>query len=104
MKIAILKTGGKQYLVSENQKIEIEKLKSKSDEIIFKDVLLYADENNFLLGQPKLDKVIVKGEFVREKKVKTVILKYRPKTRYRKKQGYKKITWIVKIKEISLEK
>ena len=102
MKIAIIQTGGKQYLVEEGKEIEIEKLKNVDPEKIeFKDVLLYADDNNFLLGQPKLDNVSVLGTLVKEKKNKTVVLKYKPKTRYRKKKGYKKITWIVKIEKIN---
>ncbi len=105
MKIAVLETGGKQYLVEEGSKIEIEKLKEKPEgEIIFDNVLLYADDEKFLIGKPKLENVKISAEFLKEKKTKTTILKYKPKTRYRKKKGYKKITWIIKIKKISLEK
>ncbi|GIW65049.1 MAG: 50S ribosomal protein L21 [Candidatus Parcubacteria bacterium] len=102
MKIAIFKTGGKQYLVEEGAKIEIEKLKNKNkeDKLIFDEVLLYADDNDFLLGRPYLKNVVVEASLVREKKNKILIIKYRPKTRYRKKSGHKKITWIVKIEKI----
>jgi large subunit ribosomal protein L21 len=104
MKIAIIETGGKQYLVEEGKKIEIEKIKNhNSSTIEFKNVLLYADDNNFLIGQPKLNNVSVIGELIKEKKNKTLVLKYRPKTRYRQKKGYKKITWIVEIKKITQE-
>jgi large subunit ribosomal protein L21 len=104
MKIAIIETGGKQYLVEEGRKIEIEKIKNyNSSTIEFKNVLLYADDNNFLIGEPKLDNVSVVGELIKEKKNKTLILKYKSKTRYRKKKGYKKITWIVEIKKITQE-
>jgi large subunit ribosomal protein L21 len=103
MKIAVLETGGKQYLVEEGSKIEIEKLSDEPQkEIVFSDVLLYADDEKFLLGQPKLNNVKISGELLKVKKNKTIILKYKPKTRYLKKKGYKKITWIVKIREISL--
>jgi len=104
MKIAVIQTGGKQYLVEEGKEIEIEKIKNVDPENIeFKDVLLYCDEKNFLLGKPKLDNVTVTGKLVREKKNKTVILKYKPKTRYLKKKGYKKTTWLVKIEKINAE-
>lgn len=104
MKIAVLETGGKQYLVEEGSKIEIEKLKEKPErEIVFNNVLLYADDEKFLVGKPKLENVKISAELLREKKTKTTILKYKPKTRYRKKKGYKKITWVVKIKKINLE-
>jgi len=104
MKIAVIKTGGKQYLVEEGKKIEIDKLNQDSKEnIIFKDVLFYADDNQILIGNQCLNKVEVKANFLREKKQKTVVLKYRPKTRYRKKKGYKKITWLITIEDINLK-
>lgn len=104
MKLAILRTGGKQYLIEEGSKIEIEKLKDKKDKLVFNDVLLYADDDKFLLGQPVLDNVNVEASLIREKKIKTSILKYRPKTRYRRRSGHKKITWIIKVEKINLLK
>lgn len=114
MKVAVLKTGGKQYLVEEGSKIEIEKIKDiekkmkengdKNPEIVFQDILLYADDNQILIGKPRVENVNVVGKLIREKKTKTLILKYKPKTRYRKKKGYKKITWIVQIEKINLER
>lgn len=101
-KIAVIKTGGKQYLVEEGKIVEIEKIKNANRENIeFKDVLLYADENDFLIGKPLLSNVLVSGKLIKGKKKKTVILKYKPKTRYRKKKGYKKITWLVEINKIT---
>ncbi len=104
MKIAIIETGGKQYLVEEGKKIEIEKIKNiDPQKIIFDKVLLYADDNNFAVGQPYLENIEVTAKLLKEKKNKTVILKYKPKTRYRKKKGYKKFTWIVTINQINLK-
>ncbi len=105
MKIAVIETGGKQYLVKENDQIKIDPIKKVEDtkNINFQNVLLYADEENFLIGQPKLENVSVIGELLRENKKKIKILKYKPKTRYRKKKGYKIFTWLVEIKEIKLK-
>jgi len=104
MKIAVIKTGGKQYLVEKDKKIEIDKLSDDlKNNLVFKDVLLYADDNQFLIGSQCLNKVEVKAKFLREKKNKTLVLKYRSKTRYRKKKGYKKITWVVSIEDINLK-
>ena len=103
MKIAVIETGGKQYLVEEGKKIEIEKIKNANpEEIIFDKVLLYADDENFLIGQPYLENINVQAKLLKEKKNKTLVFKYKPKTRYRKKKGYKKFTWIVEIKNINL--
>lgn len=104
MKIAILETGGKQYLVEEGKKIEIEKIKNLNlEKIIFDKILLYADDNSLLIGQPYLDNILVTAKFLKEKKNKVLILKYKPKTRYRKKRGYKKFTWLVEIEKISFK-
>jgi large subunit ribosomal protein L21 len=102
MKIAVIETGGKQYLVKEGSKIKIEKVKGKENEkeLDFSKVLLYADDNELLIGKPVLENIKVVGEIKRKKKVKTLILKYKPKTRYRKKKGYKKEIWEVEIKRI----
>lgn len=102
MKLAVIETGGKQHLVKEGDQIEIEKLKENPSEIIFDKILLFSDEKNFLLGTPFLENVKVAADFIKEKKKKFLIIKYKPKTRYRRKKGYKKTTWVVKIKEIKV--
>ena len=103
MKIAIIETGGKQYLIEEGKKIEVEKIKNADPEkIIFDKTILYADGNNFFVGRPYLKNIEVIGKLLKEKKKKTVILKYKSKTRYRKKKGYKKIVWLVEIQNINL--
>ncbi|MER3407110.1 MAG: 50S ribosomal protein L21 [Patescibacteria group bacterium] len=101
MKIAVIQTGGKQYLVKEGDKIKINKIKNHSQkEIVFNDILFYSDNEKTLIGQPKLDNVEVIGEVLEEKKEKILVWKYKPKTRYRKKKGYKNYFFIVKVKEI----
>lgn len=105
MKIAVIKTGGKQYLVKEGSVIQIEKIKQPDGEteIIFPKVLLYADEKDLEIGQPVLENVKVIGQVSQKKKLKTVVWKYKPKTRYRKKKGYKKEVWLVRITKIEKE-
>lgn len=106
MKIAIIKSGGKQYLVSEGSKIKIEKIKNAADSknLVFNEVLLYADDEKCLFGEPYLSNVYVGGELLNKKNSKVLVLKYKPKTRYRKKKGYKKEIWEVRITNISLQK
>lgn len=107
MKLAVLDVGGKQYLVEENSQIKIPRtqkglLKTDKD-LTFERVLLYADDKNILIGSPYLNNVEVKGTILRERKKKITVLKYRPKTRYRKKKGYKHYFWEVKITSFSLK-
>jgi large subunit ribosomal protein L21 len=103
--ILVIETGGKQYLVKPGDKIEIEKLKNvQGQDLIFDRVLLAYDEKNHRLnlGKPYIKNASVKAILLREKKQKTLVLKYKSKTRYRKKKGYKKPLWQVKIKSIEL--
>ncbi len=104
MKVAIIETGGKQYLIKEGDKIKIEKIKAYEKEenpkIIFNDVIFYADDNNFFVNKDDLKNIKVIGSLVERKKIKTLVWKYKPKTRYRKKKGYKKEIWLVRIESI----
>lgn len=105
MKIAVIYAGGKEYLVEEGKKIEVIKsnLNSEGNKVIFDKVLLYADDNNFLLGEPYLENILIEGEVIKEKKKKTIVFKYKPKTRYRKKKGYKNYFYDVKILKINIK-
>lgn len=102
-KIAIIKTGGKQYKVSEGDTIKIEKLEGEpKSEIIFDNVLLVADGEKIKIGKPLVEKAKVTGELIETKKGKKVIVfRYKPKKRYKKKKGHRQIHTEVKIKKIS---
>ena len=67
---AIIKTGGKQYKIKENDTIFVEKLKyKKGDKIDIKDVLLLSnDEKNIKIGTPFLKGITIKAEVLEQKK------------------------------------
>jgi large subunit ribosomal protein L21 len=104
MSIAVIKTGGKQYKVSEGQTIKIEKIKDLEDtKVIFDNVLLLAsdDEKEVRLGTPIIESVKVSGEVVEEARDQKVrVAKYKNKTRYHKVQGHRQAFMKVKILEI----
>lgn len=88
--LAVIKTGGKQYLVSPGQKIKIEKLEAKEGEIIkFPEVLFWSDGQNVEIGTPNLKKQIEAKVLRTAKADKKIVFKYRPKKRYRKKKGHR---------------
>lgn len=92
-KIAIIKTGGKQYKVKENDKIKIEKLDGEiGDSVSFNEVLLIADEegNDINLGQPMVAGAKVEAKILKQgRQRKITIVKYKAKTRYRRKLGHR---------------
>jgi len=88
---AVLKTGGKQYLVSPGDKIKIEKLDiEEGKEIIFDQVLLLEKGKSLKIGDPlvKGAKIIAKV-LKQDRAKKIVVFKYKPKKRYQKKMGHR---------------
>jgi large subunit ribosomal protein L21 len=102
MELAVIKTGGKQYLVSPGQKIQIEKVE-KEGEIVFDQVLVLVKDEKIKIGKPIVEGAKVIGKILSEERgKKIVILKHRPRSSYRVKKGHRQIyteVEILKIKE-----
>ena len=104
-KLAVVKTGGKQYLVKEDQEIKIEKKREKKGQITFSDVLLYSDSKKTVIDKSKLKKVKVKGKIVEVGKDEKIrVIKFKPKKRQLKRKGHRQRYNLVKIDKIILEK
>ena len=100
---AIIKTGGKQYKIKENDTILVEKIKNKKgDKIDIKDVLLLSnDEKNIKIGTPILKGISVKAEILEQKKNKKVtVFKKKRRKNYRKKNGHRQELTVLKILKI----
>lgn len=101
---AIIKTGGKQYRVQENDVIEIEKINFKEDnvtEISFTDILAVNNDGKMIIGTPMIENAVVKAEILLVGKgPKIIIYKYKAKKDYRKKQGHRQPFMKVKITSI----
>jgi large subunit ribosomal protein L21 len=89
--IAVIKTGGKQYLVSPGDKIKIEKIEKKEgEEVLFDEVLLLEEDGKIQIGKPFLSDIKISGKILnhgREEKV--IVFKYKSKTRRKKKKGHR---------------
>jgi large subunit ribosomal protein L21 len=83
----IFTTGGKQYYVQEGDTIYVEKLSAEAGTTIdFTDVLAVGEKT----GTPYVKGAKVVCEVVKHgKQKKIVVFKYRPKKKYRKKQGHR---------------
>ena len=105
MEVAVIKTGGKQYVVSKGDVISIEKLPGelkKGDTVTFSEVLLVDNGSDTTIGAPTIKGAQVSGtitEVARAKKVEVV--KYKPKSRYFKRRGHKQPFVRVKIDKIA---
>ena len=100
--LAIIKTGGKQYLVSPKDKIKIEKInKKEGQEITFKEVLLVQKGKELEIGNPLVKKAKVIGKVIRQDKAKKIIIfKYKASKRYKVKKGHRQPFTEVEIMKI----
>ncbi len=89
--IAVIETGGKQYLVSPKKKIRIEKIEAEENKSVdFDKVLLVVDGENVKLGKPYVEGAKVSAKVLKQGKLKKVIVfKYHAKKRYHKKKGHR---------------
>lgn len=104
MTFAVIKTGGKQYIVREGAVLSLEKLGGNAgDAVTFADVLLVADDagEKMTVGTPLVSGVKVEGKIVEQGKGKKIfIIKYKPKVHYRRKRGHRQLFTKVKIEKI----
>lgn len=99
---AVIKTGGKQYLVTSGQKLKIEKINaSEGDNFTFEKVLLTSNGQNLQIGTPVVADAKVEARVLKQGRTrKIIVFKYHNKTRYRKKQGHRQHFTEVEIKKI----
>ncbi len=100
-KIAIIETGGKQYVATEGAVLTIEKLAdapTKGDKITFDKVLLTDDGSETTIGAPYISGAKVSAELIEERReAKITRIRYRHTTRYFKNRGHRQPFAKVKI-------
>jgi large subunit ribosomal protein L21 len=99
---AVIKTGGKQYKVAENDVITIERLPGEAGEAVtFAEVLLIGGETT-VVGAPTIAGATVTGTLVEQNRAKKVIIfKKRRRKSWRKKEGHRQEQSVVKITAIN---
>ena len=101
---AIIKTGGKQYKVSEGDLVRVEKLAYEVGETVdFDKVLLVSNDGDLKVGATLVEGAKVSATVEDQNKDKKIVVyKYKPKKQYRKKHGHRQPYTLVKINSISL--
>jgi len=102
-KFAVIETGGKQYVVSNGDKLRVDRLSATKAEVggvfVFEKVLLKVDGDKVEIGVPYLTGEKVEAEVVSHgRDEKKLIFRYHSKTRYRKKKGHRQPNTEVRIK------
>ena len=107
MEFAVIQTGGKQYKVSKGDTFSIEKIKTngtlykKGDKLSFDKVLLVDDGKDTTIGTPYIAGAKVDAEIIdigRSRKV--LVMKYKQKSRYLRRNGHRQPFFKVKITSI----
>jgi large subunit ribosomal protein L21 len=101
MKKAVIATGGKQYIVSEGESIEVELLKDEKS-VTF-EPLLIVDGENVQVGTPTVSGAKVSAT-VDEQDIKTdkvTSIRYKAKKRVHKTKGHRQRKTVITISKIS---
>lgn len=99
---AVIRTGGKQYIVRVGEKHEIEKLDTEEGEAVkFDEVLLVKKGEKIEIGTPKVSGAVVEAKVVSQTKGdKIIVFKYKKRKNYRRKQGHRQKLTEVEIVNI----
>lgn len=101
MKKAVISTGGHQYLVSEGQELEVEKI--DNDKKLAFEPLLVIDGENVKIGTPTVSGSNVNAEVTEAeiKADKVIAIRYKAKKRVNKRRGHRQKLTRIKITSIS---
>jgi large subunit ribosomal protein L21 len=100
--LAVIKTGGKQYIVSPGDKIKVEKLNvEEGKEVTFLQVLLLEKNKKIEIGDPLVKGVKVIGKVLKQDRAKKIIVfRYKSKTRHKTKKSHRQPFTQVEILKI----
>ncbi len=100
---AVIRTGGKQYRVAENDVIRVEKLDAEAgSDVTFDQVLMVGGDGEAKIGSPLVDGATVTAELVEQMRDKKVIIfKKRRRQNSRRKNGHRQHLSVIRIKSIS---
>ena len=98
---AIIKTGGKQYKVSEGDVIRVEKLEAEGD-YTFSEVLAVSKGDSLTIGEPLVKGASVTASVLNQgKHKKVVVYKFKKKKGFHKKKGHRQPFTELKINSIN---
>jgi len=100
---AVIKTGGKQYKVSKDDIISVEKLSEDSGKKVkLNEVLVISDKGKPIIGDPLIKGASVEAEILEQTKSKKItVFKKKRRQNYRRKQGHKQLVTNLKILSIN---
>ncbi len=99
---AVVKTGGKQYRVSKDDIVRVERLAGEAgDTITLADVLMIGNGGDVTLGAPNISGASVAAEILEQTRDrKIIIFKKRRRQNYRRKKGHRQHLTVLRVTEI----
>lgn len=99
---AVIKTGGKQYIVRPGDCLRVEKIEGEiGEEVEINEVLLVKKEEELKIGTPVVEGAKVKASIVEQGRApKVIVFKKKPKKGYKRKKGHRQYYTTIEIKEI----
>ena len=100
---ALVKTGGKQYRVSKDDTILVERLPAEEGEqVILSDIVMLGDGDKIIIGTPRVDGAGVSATVVRQTRgPKIIIFRRKRRKNHRRTQGHRQDLTLLKINEIA---
>jgi len=90
MKLAVIKTGGKQYVIRGGDKLKLEKIIAKEGDSVEFDEVLLAVDKEVKIGAPLVEGAKVSARVLKQGRSKKIIVfHYHSKNRYKKKAGHR---------------
>ncbi|HSR52598.1 MAG TPA: 50S ribosomal protein L21 [Acidobacteriota bacterium] len=100
---AIIRTGGKQYRVSEGDSIKVEKLEGEvGDAVDFEEVLMVGGDDGAQVGSPTLEGKVTGTIAEHGKGKKVLVFKFKRRKMYRRKRGHRQPFTRVNIDKIQV--
>lgn len=99
---AVIRTGGKQYKVSKDDTLRVEKLNAQAgNTVTLTDVLLLGDGTSSTLGTPLVAGAQVTAEIVEHVRAdKIIVFKKKRRQNYRRKNGHRQDLTVIRITDI----
>lgn len=95
---AIIKSGGKQYRVQQDDEFRVEKLDANVGDTVVFDEVIAVGGDNLVVGTPFVEGCAVQAEVLEQGKAdKVIIYKYKAKKDYRRKNGHRQPYTLVKV-------
>lgn len=98
----VFETGGKQYLAAKGDKLQVEKLVGvKGDKLTFDKVLFTAEGSAYKVGKPYIAGATVEAVITKQGRGRKIeVLKYKAKSKYRRKIGHRQAYTEVEITKV----